>query len=112
MTFGLLLHIPKGIIGFVTLSLLPSSQEVISLIEDSDNKIDLIKESIITNILYILDNKPIKVRSVLLPYLVLTIISLMIEVAIFIYEMWSFSTNNSEWYYMLDWAILWIFTLK
>ena len=112
MAFGLILHIPKAIIGLVALSQLPSSQEIINQIDESDNKIDLIKESIITNILYVLDSKSIKVQSVLLPYLILTIINMIIQVAIFIYEMWTFSNNNSEWYYMLDWAILWIFTLK
>ena len=112
--FALLIHVPKGILGIVILNKLPCASSIINNIKQNDNKITYIIETINSDISEYLkgENNNFKINTVLLPYLIITIFSVCVEVALFIFEMWLFNNSgntNFQLYNLLEWIILWIF---
>ncbi len=112
LVFGIGLHIPKSILGVATLLNMPSSNYIIENIQNTEYKIELIKESIIMNIFDVLKSQKVKTNYMLVVYFILNILSLLADIGIFIFQIMTYKEDDyNDFNVMLEWIIIWILVL-
>lgn len=84
--WALILHVPRGVIGFLILKYIPSSFQVIENLEDTQNdSLDVVQEKLLTNFVELLKENEPKMKPFLITYLALTGANLLIDIIIFFY---------------------------
>jgi len=84
--WALILHVPRGVIGFLVLKFIPTSFQVIENLNDTNNdSLDTVQEKLLGNFVELLKENEPKMKPYLITYLVLTLVNLVIDIVLFIY---------------------------
>jgi len=111
--WGLICHVPRGVIGFLILKFIPTSFQVIENLETTENDtLETVQEKLMGNFSELLKENEPKMKPYLMTYLVLTGVNLLIDIIIFLYLLISWGDQGYNNLNVVELSLVIIFLSK